>query len=157
MPLVFVTYYPSSGKTPCYFNFDYNYIDIEILLEFVWPSYVKLYDKDISLSSNGGFIIYINGESKTITKKSDLKFKIVKGSSITIGTSWIKNLKLRMYMANNSYEVSNYTNNSQDVYNDTEKIILSDTNYTNITESTTIHIRFTNKVIYMYIFVGGKQ
>lgn len=48
-----------------------------------------------------------------------------------------------MYMG--SYELSNYTNNSQDVYNDTEKIILSDTNYTNITESTTIHIRFTNK------------
>lgn len=148
-PLIFVTYYPSSGKNPRYFNFAYNYIDIEILLEFVWPSYVKLYDKDISLSSNGGFIIYINGESKTITKKSDLKFKIVKGSSITIGTSWIKNLKLRMYMANNSNDVSNYTNNSQDVYNDTEKIILSDTNYTNITESTTIHIKFTNKVIYM--------
>lgn len=149
MPLVFVTYYPSYGKNPCYFNFAYNYIDIEILLEFVWPSYVKLYNKDILLSSNGGFIIYINGESKTITKKSDLKFKIVKGSSITIGTSWIKNLKLKMYMANNSYEVSNYTNNAQEVYNDTEKIILSDTNYTNITESTTIHIKFTNKVIYM--------
>lgn len=148
-PLIFVTYYPSSGKNPRYFNFAYNYIDIEILLEFVWPSYVKLYDKDISLSSNGGFIIYINGESKTITKKSDLKFKIVKGSSITIGTSWIKNLKLRMYMANNSYEVSNHTNNSQYVYNDTEKIILSDTNYTDITESTTIHVKFTNKVIYM--------
>ena len=149
MPLVFVTYYPSYGKNPCYFNFAYNYIDIEILLEFVWPSYVKLYNKDILLSSNGGFIIYINGESKTITKKSDLKFKIVKGSSITIGTSWIKNLKLKMYMANSSYEVSNYTNNAQEVYNDTEKIILSDTNYTDITESTTIHIKFTNKVIYM--------
>ena len=149
MPLVFVTYYPSYGKNPCYFNFAYNYIDIEILLEFVWPSYVKLYNKDILLSSNGGFIIYINGESKTITKKSDLKFKIVKGSSITIGTSWIKNLKLKMYMANSSYEVSNYTNNAQEVYNDTEKIILSDTNYTDITESTTIHIKFTNRVIYM--------
>ena len=149
MPLVFVTYYPSSGKNPCYFNFDYNYIDIEILLEFVWPSYVKLYDKNISLSSNGGFIIYINGVSKIITKKSDLKFKIVKGSSITIGTSWINNLKLRMYMANNSYDVSNTNYSSQGVYNDTEKIILSDTYYSNITESTTIHIRFTNRVIYM--------
>lgn len=148
-PLIFVTYYPSSGKNPRYFNFAYNYIDIEILLEFVWPSYVKLYDKNISLSSNGGFIIYINGESKTITKKSDLKFKIVKGSSITIGTSWINNLKLRMYMANNSYDVSNNTNYSQGVYNDTEKIILSDTYYSNITESTTIHIMFTNRVIYM--------
>ena len=119
----------------------------------MWPSYVKLYDKNISLSSNGGFIIYINEESKTITKKltkkSDLKFKIAKGSSITIGTSWIENLKLGMHMANNSYDVSNNTNYSQGVYNDTEKIILSDTYYSNITESTTIHIRFTNKVIYM--------
>lgn len=149
MPLVFVTYYPSYGKNPCYFNFAYNDIDIEILLEFVWPSYVKLYNKDTLLSSNGGFIIYINGESKTITKKSDLKFKIAKGSSITIGTSWIENLKLKMYMANSSYEVSNHTNNAQEVYNDTEKIILSDTSYTDITESTTIHIKFTNRVIYM--------
>lgn len=30
-----------------------------------------------------------------------------------------------------------------------KKIILSNTNYTNITESTTIHIKFTNEVIYM--------
>lgn len=149
MPLVFVTYYPSSEKNPCYFNFDYNYIDIEILLEFVWPSYVKLYDKKISLSSNGGFIIYINGKSKTITKKSDLKFKIIKGSSISIGTSWIENLNLGMYMANSSYDFSNNRDYLQAVYNDTEKIILSNTYYSNITESTTIHIRFTNRVIYM--------
>ena len=148
-PLIFVTYYPVPPANPRYFNFANNSIDIEILLEFVWPSYVKLYDKNISLSSNGGFIIYINGESKTITKKSDLKFKIAKGSSISIDTSWIENLNLRMYMANNSYGVSNNTNYSQGVYNDTEKIILSDTYYSNITESTTIHIRFTNRVIYM--------
>ena len=148
-PLIFVTYYPVPPDNPCYFNFANNSIDIEILLEFVWPSYVKLYDKNISLSSNGGFTIYINGGSKTITKKSDLKFKIAKGSSISIDTFWIENLKLGMYMANSSYDVSNNTNNSQGVYNDTEKIILSDTYYSNITESTTIHIKFTNKVIYM--------
>lgn len=143
MPLVFVTYYPSSGKTPCYFNFDYNYIDIEISLEFVWPSYVKFINQN-SISIN--IIIYINGEPKAITKKSDLKFKIVKGSSISIDTSGIDNMVLEMLMSNSSTDNDIY---KQRVYNDQSKIILSDTYYSNITESTTIHVKFTNKVIYM--------
>lgn len=141
MPLVFVTYYPSSGKSPCYFNFDYNYIDIEILLEFVWPSYVKFVNQN-NISIN----IYINGKLKTITKKSDLKFKIVKGSSISIDTSGINNMVLEMIMSDSSTDDVDY---QQRVYNNQEKIILSDTYYSNITESTTIHVKFTNKKIYM--------
>lgn len=143
MPLVFVTYYPSSEKNPCYFNFDYNYIDIEILLEFVWPSYVKFVNQN-NISIN--IIIYINGKPKTITKKSDLKFKIVKGSSISINTSGIDNMVLEMIMSDSSTDNVNY---QQRVYNNQKKIILSDTYYSNITESTTIHVKFTNKEIYM--------
>ena len=143
MPLVFVTYYPSSEKNPCYFNFDYNYIDIEILLEFVWPSYVKFVNQN-SISIN--IIIYINGKPKTITKKSDLKFKIEKGSSISINTSGIDNMVLEMIMSDSSTDNVNY---QQRVYNNQKKIILSDTYYSNITESTTIHVKFTNKEIYM--------
>lgn len=143
MPLIFVTYYPSSGKSPCYFNFDYNYIDIEISLEFVWPSYVKFINQNY-ISIN--IIIYINGEPKTITKKSDLKFKIVKGSSISINPSGINNMVLEMIMSDNSTDDVNY---QQQVYNNQEKIILSDTYYSNITESTTIHVKFTNREIYM--------
>ena len=143
MPLVFVTYYPSSGKSPCYFNFTYNYIDIEILLEFVWPSYIKIVSPN-SIPIN--IIIYINGISKTITGKSDLKFKIVKGSSISIDTSGIDNMALEMIMSDSSTDDDNY---QQHIFNNQEKIILSDTYYSNITESTTIHVKFTNKKIYM--------
>ena len=142
MPLIFVTYYPSSGKSPCYFNFTYNYIDIEILLEFVWPSYVKFVNQN-NISIN--IIIFINGKPKTITKKSDLKFKIPKGSSISIDTSGIDNMVLEMIMSNSSTDNVNY---QQRVYNNQKKIILSDTYYSNITESTTIHVKFTNEEIF---------
>ena len=143
MPLIFVTYYPSSGKSPCYFNFTYNYIDIEILLEFVWPSYVKIVNQN-NISFN--LIIYINGIPQTITKKSDLKFKIVKGSSISIDTLGIDNIVLEMIMSDSSTDNVNY---QQRVYNNQKKIVLSNTYYSNITESTTIHVKFTNKEIYM--------
>ena len=143
MPLIFVTYYPSSGKSPCYFNFTYNYIDIEILLEFVWPSYVKFINQN-NISIN--IIIFINGKPKTITKKSDLKFKIVKGSSISIDPAGIDNMVLEMIMSDSNTDNVNY---QQLVYNKQKKIILSDTYYSNITESTTIHVKFTNKEIFM--------
>ena len=143
MPLVFVTYYPDSGKTPCYFNFDYNYIDIEIQLLFLWPGYVKFNSSSINLT------IHINSISgritKKITKKSDLKFKIIKGSSISIDTLGINNIGLGMYIKNYESENLDY----QYIYNGQDKTILSDTYYSNITESCTIQIKFTNRVIYM--------
>ena len=37
MPLVFVTYYPSYGKNPCYFNFNYNTHKLTIFLYLLTP------------------------------------------------------------------------------------------------------------------------
>ena len=38
MPLIFVTYYPSSGKNPCYFNFNYKGHTVKIILYYLWPN-----------------------------------------------------------------------------------------------------------------------
>lgn len=38
MPLIFVTYYPSSGKNPCYFNFAYNSHKITFYLYLLTPN-----------------------------------------------------------------------------------------------------------------------
>ena len=38
MPLVFVTYYPSYGKNPCYFNFNYNTHKLTIFLYLLTPN-----------------------------------------------------------------------------------------------------------------------
>ena len=77
-PLIFVTYYPSSGKNPCYFNFDYNKHKITFFLYLLTPNTVgsnvfnKMKytingaDKTVDLDANSKFEIYVNDSAEII-------------------------------------------------------------------------------------------
>ena len=136
MPLIFVTYYPSSGQNPCYFN--YNYIEIEIKLSFVWPSNFELY----SSIYVEGLVYYINNVKYTVNSASDLKFRMPKGGNLYISKTFFENLNFYMYVYNDSSD-------KQLVNNDTAKVVLNDVTYNNLQSSQTINIKFTNSVIYI--------
>ena len=69
MPLVFVTYYPSYGKNPCYFNFNYNTHKLTIFLYLLTPN--------SSGSNVFNKIKYnINNESKLVDLDNDSKITL---------------------------------------------------------------------------------
>ena len=69
MPLVFVTYYPSYGKNPCYFNFNYNTHKLTIFLYLLTPN---------STGSNvfNKIKYNINNESKLVDLDNDSKITL---------------------------------------------------------------------------------
>ena len=69
MPLIFVTYYPSFGKNPCYFNFSYNNHKITFFLYLLTPNTVgsNVFNK---------MKYTINGTDKTVDLDIYSKFEI---------------------------------------------------------------------------------
>ena len=68
-PLIFVTYYPSSGNNPCYFNFSYNNHKITFFLYLLTPNTVgsNIFNK---------MKYTINGTDKTVDLDIYSKFEI---------------------------------------------------------------------------------
>lgn len=69
MPLVFVTYYPSYGKNPCYFNFNYNTHKLTIFLYLLTPDTFG-YNVFNKIKYN------INNESKLVDLDNDAKITL---------------------------------------------------------------------------------
>ena len=106
MPLVFVTYYPDSGKTPCYFNFDYNTHTLTIYLYLLTPN-----------SSGGRVFKYINyslnGSSESHIRRNELDDFSKKTLNMTYKdeiTFYYNDYKSRNNIANKLY--NNYLVNS---------------------------------------------
>ena len=133
MPLVFVTYYPSSNNNPCYFNFDYNNHTVKIILYYLWPIIVQFKP----FNKNNYFNIKINKPDgnyyeKTIKKISDLTFSIPDGCTVSI-----EDFSLGFDLIYGSYSFFNYA----------DTFILNDVKSWEITQDTTIDLYITNKRI----------
>lgn len=86
MPLIFVTYYPSSGKNPCYFNFNYKGHTVKIILYYLWPNngitfepFNKNYSFNVKINKPDGS--YYN---ETIKSISDCTLNIIHGDTVSI-------------------------------------------------------------------------
>ena len=133
MPLVFVTYYPSSNNNPCYFNFDYNNHTVKIILYYLWPIIVQFKP----FNKNNYFNIKINKPDgnyyeKTIKKISDLTFSIPDGCTVSI-----EDFSLGFDLIYSPYSFFNYA----------DTFILNDVKSWEITQDTTIDLYITNKRI----------
>ena len=133
MPLIFVTYYPSSSENPCYFNFDYNNHTVNIILYYLWPYHIDFNP----FNKNDYFTIKINKPDgnyyeKTIKKISDCTFSVPDGCTVSIN-----NLSLAFELKYGSYTFYNYG----------DTFVLNDVKSWEITQDTTIDLYITNKRI----------
>lgn len=134
MPLIFVTYYPTSSENPCYFNFDYNNHTVNIILYYLWPNNIVKFNP---FNKNDYFTIKINKPDgnyyeKTIKKISDCTFSIPEGCTVSIN-----NLSLAFELKYDSYTFYNYG----------DTFVLNDVKSWEITQDTTIDLYITNKRI----------
>ena len=79
MPLVFVTYYPSYGKNPCYFNFNYNTHKLTIFLYLLTPnsSGSNVFNKIKYNINNESKLVDLDNNSKitlNVTDKDNIIF-----------------------------------------------------------------------------------
>ena len=79
MPLVFVTYYPSYGKNPCYFNFNYNTHKLTIFLYLLTPnsSGSNIFNKIKYNINNESKLVDLDNDSKitlNVTDKDNIVF-----------------------------------------------------------------------------------
>ena len=100
MPLVFVTYYPSYGKNPCYFNFNYNTHKLTIFLYLLTP--------DSSGSNVFNKIKYnINNESKLVDLDND--------SKITLNVTDKDNIVFDYTNYKGRYDISQFVRTSSNI------------------------------------------
>ena len=100
MPLVFVTYYPSYGKNPCYFNFNYNTHKLTIFLYLLTPN--------SSGSNVFNKIKYnINNESKLVDLDND--------SKITLNVTDKDNIVFDYTNYKGRYDISQFVRTSSNI------------------------------------------
>lgn len=86
MPLVFVTYYPSYGKNPCYFNFNYNTHKLTIFLYLLTPNTFgsNVFNKIKYNVNNESKLVDLDNNSKitlNVTDKDNIIFDYTKYKS----------------------------------------------------------------------------
>ena len=140
MPLIFVTYYPSSGKNPCYFNFNYKGHTVKIILYYLWPNngikfepFNKNYSFNVKINKPDGS--YYN---ETIKSISDCTLNIIHRDTI-----YIENISLGFDLKyHDSFYFTDYS-----FFNYADTFILNDVKSWEITQDTTIDLYITNKRI----------
>ena len=162
-PLIFVTYYPSSGKNPCYFNFGYNNHKITFFLYLLTPNTVGYNvfnkmkytingaDKTVDLDANSKFEIYVNDSAEIIFHSDNY-------------TSWynIRNItRSKNYyvdpfgLSGNKTAQLLYYNSSDDVKNDMFTLYhkINGVSYTNMNyhHDITISNITEDSIAYMYV------
>lgn len=140
MPLIFVTYYPSSGKNPCYFNFNYKGHTVEIILYYLWPKigitfepFNRNYYFNVRIDKPDGSYYY-----ETIKSISDCTLNIIHGDTVSI-----ENISLGFDLKyHDSFYLADYS-----FFNYADTFILNDVKSWEITQDTTIDLYITNKRI----------
>lgn len=136
MPLIFVTYYPSSGKNPCYFNFNYAGHTVKIILYYLWPSNNITFEP---FNRNTSFNVEIDKPDgsyyiETIKSISDCTLNITHGCTVSI-----EDISLGFYFKYNDKD------STKSFFNYADTFILNDVKSWEITQDTTIDLYITNK------------
>lgn len=175
MPLVFVTYYPSYGKNPCYFNFNYNTHKLTIFLYLLTPNSTgsKVFNKIKYNINNESKLVDLDNDSKitlNVTDKDNIIFDYTnyKGRydiSQFVRTS--SNIATNYGLTNGAK--LNYYNTNYDVTNDMFTLYhkLNGTKYTtvsahhhnisigNITEDSIAYMYVVPRYIYVHPVHAG--
>ena len=175
MPLVFVTYYPSYGKNPCYFNFNYNTHKLTIFLYLLTPnsSGSNVFNKIKYNINNESKLVDLDNDSKitlNVTDKDNIIFDYTnyKGrydisqfvrTSSNIATNYglINGAKLNYY--NTNYDVTDDMFTLYHKLNGTKYTTVSahhhNISISNITEDSIAYMYVVPRYIYVHPVHAG--
>ena len=175
MPLVFVTYYPSYGKNPCYFNFNYNTHKLTIFLYLLTPnsSGSNVFNKIKYNINNESKLVDLDNDSKitlNVTDKDNIIFDYTNykgrydisqfvrtGSNIAENYGLINGAKLNYY--NTNYDVTNDMFTLYHKLNGTKYTTVSahhhNISISNITEDSIAYMYVVPRYIYVHPVHAG--
>ena len=175
MPLVFVTYYPSYGKNPCYFNFNYNTHKLTIFLYLLTPnsSGSNVFNKIKYNINNESKLVDLDNDSKitlNITdkdniifdytnykSKSDISQFVRTGSNIATNYGLTNDAKLNYY--NTNYDVTDDMFTLYHKLNGTKYTTVSahhhNISISNITEDSIAYMYVVPRYIYVHPVHAG--
>lgn len=175
MPLVFVTYYPSYGKNPCYFNFNYNTHKLTIFLYLLTPNSTgsNVFNKIKYNINNESKLVDLDNYSKitlNVTDKDNITFDYTNykgrydisqfvrtGSNIAENYGLINGAKLNYY--NTNYDVTNDMFTLYHKLNGTKYTTVSahhhNISISNITEDSIAYMYVVPRYIYVHPVHAG--
>ena len=162
MPLVFVTYYPSYGKNPCYFNFNYNTHKLTIFLYLLTPnsSGSNIFNKIKYNINNESKLVDLDNDSKitlNVTDKDNIIFDYTNYKSKSDISQFVRtssNIATNYGLTNNAK--LNYYNTNYDVTDDMFTLYhkLNGTKYTTVSahhHNISISNITEDSIAYMYV------
>ena len=161
MPLVFVTYYPSYGKNPCYFNFNYNTHKLTIFLYLLTPnsSGSNVFNKIEYNINNESKLVDLDNDSKitlNVTDKDNIIFDYTNYKSKYDISQFVRtssNIATNYGLTNDAK--LNYYNTNYDVTDDMFTLYhkLNGTKYTTVSAHHNISISniTEDSIAYMYV------
>ena len=175
MPLVFVTYYPSYGKNPCYFNFNYNTHKLTIFLYLLTPntSGSNVFNKIEYNINNESKLVDLDNDSKitlnvtdkdniifdytNYKSKSDISQFVRTSSNIAINYGLTNDAKLNYY--NTNYAVTDDMFTLYHKLNGTKYTTVSahhhNISISNITEDSIAYMYVVPRYIYVHPVHAG--
>ena len=175
MPLVFVTYYPSYGKNPCYFNFNYNTHKLTIFLYLLTPnsSGSNVFNKIKYNINNESKLVDLDNDSKitlnvtdkdniifdytNYKSKSDISQFVRTGSNIATNYGLTNDAKLNYY--NTNYDVTDDMFTLYHKLNGTKYTTVSahhhNISISNITEDSIAYMYVVPRYIYVHPVHAG--
>ena len=162
MPLVFVTYYPSYGKNPCYFNFNYNTHKLTIFLYLLTPnsSGSNIFNKIKYNINNESKLVDLDNDSKitlNVTDKDNIIFDYTNYKSKSDISQFVRtssNIAINYGLTNDAK--LNYYNTNYDVTDDMFTLYhkLNGTKYTTVSahhHNISISNITEDSIAYMYV------
>ena len=162
MPLVFVTYYPSYGKNPCYFNFNYNTHKLTIFLYLLTPnsSGSNIFNKIKYNINNESKLVDLDNDSKitlNVTDKDNIIFDYTNYKSKSDISQFVRtssNIATNYGLTNDAK--LNYYNTNYDVTDDMFTLYhkLNGTKYTTVSahhHNISISNITEDSIAYMYV------
>lgn len=162
MPLVFVTYYPSYGKNPCYFNFNYNTHKLTIFLYLLTPnsSGSNVFNKIKYNINNESKLVDLDNDSKitlNVTDKDNIIFDYTNYKSKSDISQFVRtssNIATNYGLTNDAK--LNYYNTNYDVTDDMFTLYhkLNGTKYTTVSahhHNISISNITEDSIAYMYV------
>ena len=153
MPLIFVTYYPSYGKNPCYFNFNKTFHTVRIHIRYAWVHEIEDYDPfDLydgsSIHNYQSYSIIVDNKIVTLKNINDLTFKCQYTVTIDESRSGLNNFKIyaeKVYTPELKYNSAGCSKGSTFILEYAIEGITSKTY--NINDDTDIYLTIANKYI----------
>ena len=175
MPLVFVTYYPSYGKNPCYFNFNYNTHKLTIFLYLLTPNSsgpnvfnkikynINNESKLVDLDNYGKITLNVTDKDNIIFDYTNYKSKydisqfVRTSSNIAINYGLTNDAKLNYY--NTNYDVTDDMFTLYHKLNGTKYTTVSahhhNISISNITEDSIAYMYVVPRYIYVHPVHAG--